>query len=145
LQETEIAEAKNLLRDLIARGKTVVLGCNALMDVKDLCDRLVILHDGKIQAAGTLPELLAGSSAIRFLPAILPAEMVERVLAVLREEILSAAEASASPKKVEKPTMPIRPVPALGKPSAPPAAPSNHADPIDHEKLQGLVKPPPAD
>ena len=68
LEPAEMAEAKALIRDMVARGKTVILSSDALMDVKDLCERLVILHEGKVQAIGTLAELLAGGGAIRFLP-----------------------------------------------------------------------------
>jgi len=134
LNAAEIAEAKALIRDLAARGKTIVLGNQALMEVTDLCQRFVILHEGRVQAVGTLPELLAGAAAIRFLPDVLPEEMVERVLAVLRKEILSSSNsivvAEQTPKheksRVESPAKP-------GK-----AAPD---DSIDHEKLEGLVKP----
>lgn len=142
LSAAEISEAKSLIRDLIGRGKTVVLSSDALMDVKDLCEQIVILHEGRIQAVGTLPELLTSGSAIRFLPAVLPNEIVERVLTVLRREILSTtsvtnmAQSSAKAVEVEKP-------PAKPKgPAAETPASSKPDDSIDHEKLEGLVKPP---
>jgi len=144
LSAAEISEAKSLIRDLIARGKTVVLSSDALMDVKDLCNQLVILHEGRVQAVGALPELLTSGAAIRFLPAVLPNEIVERVLAVLREEILSAADSTGnvtqnSAIKVEA----EKTSPKSKQPAAPqtPAKPKPD-DSIDHEKLEGLVKPP---
>ena len=60
LDATELAEAKALIREMAGRGKTVVLGSDALMDVADICNRFVVLHEGRVQAVGTLPELLAG-------------------------------------------------------------------------------------
>ena len=136
LNPAEIAEAKALIRDLVARGKTVVLGSDALMNVADICNRFVVLHEGRVQAVGSLSELLAGAGAIRFLPAVLPREMVERVLTVLRGEILSAtvpvAEKVHAAPKHEKPTS--------ASPSKP-AKPESD-DSIDHEKLEGLMKPP---
>ena len=143
LNAAEVAEAKALIRDLVARGKTVVLGSDALMEVTDLCDRFVVLHEGRVQAAGTLSELLAGAGAIRFLPAVLPNEMVERVLDVLRKEILSSSDSAAAAQLASTPE---KNNPALkndkrGAAESSKPAKSAPNDSIDHEKLEGLVKP----
>lgn len=143
LNAIEMAEAKTMMRDLVARGKTIVLGSSALMEVADVCERLIILHEGRLQAVGTLPELLAGAGAIRFLPAVLPNEMVERVLTVLREEILSS---SKSMPVAEQTSAGGKGVTVL-KNEKSEAAPrtetekSTPDDSIDHEKLEGLTKP----
>jgi len=52
-------EVKDLILALARRGKTVILSSHLLADVEDVCDRVVIYYGGKIQAAGTLKELLA--------------------------------------------------------------------------------------
>ena len=52
-------EVKDLIVALARRGKTVILSSHLLADVEDVCDRVVIYYGGKIQAAGTLKELLA--------------------------------------------------------------------------------------
>jgi ABC-type multidrug transport system ATPase subunit len=144
LNAAETAEAKALIRDLAARGKTVVLGSDALMEVTDLCHRFVILHEGRVQAVGTLAELLAGAGAIRFLPAVLPNQMVERVLAVLREEILSVSHtpAAAQPTSTPEKNHPLlkHEKPVAASPSKPVKVSPD--DSIDHEKLEGLMKPP---
>jgi ABC-type multidrug transport system ATPase subunit len=141
LNPGEVVEAKELIRDQVARGKTVVLGSDVLMDITDVCDRFVILHEGKVQAVGTLSELLAGTGAIRFLPAVLPKAMVERTLAVLRSEILSSSNSATAMR-----TTPIAEKASLSKQEKPGAASSSVAaqstDLIDHEKLEGLMKPP---
>ena len=144
LNPAEIAEVKVLLREQVARGKTVVLGSDALMEVADICNRFVVLHEGRVQAVGTLPELLSGAGAIRFLPAVLPKEMVERALTVLRNEILSSSH-SAGAMKAAPVAEKIHPAmkhekPAVGSPSKP--TKSEPDDSIDHEKLEGLMKPP---
>jgi ABC-2 type transport system ATP-binding protein len=131
LNANEMAEAKRLIRDLVARGKTVVLASDALMHITDICSRFIILHEGRVQAVGTLEELLAGAGAIRFLPAVLPKEMVERVLAGLRGEILSSANSPATAPMAK---------PAASNPTE--TAKPDIDDPIDHEKLKGLMKPP---
>jgi len=149
-------EARAFIRDLVARGKTVILSGDSLMEVKDLCERIAVLHEGKIQAVGTLPELLAGGGAIRFLPAILPREIVARVLEVLREEILGGSipvhPSARSPQKkssgpsVEtgKATAASQKLATLIKPDGgalPASTEAKTDDPIDHEKLAGLMKP----
>ena len=131
LEPAEFAEAKALIRDMASRGKTVVLSSDSLMDVKDLCERFVILHEGKIQASGTLAELLSSASAIRFLPAVLPADIVGRVLAVLREEILKQQEKTSIAVSSIRP--PVNAEPGGQRPKK--------NDAIDYEKLEGLTKP----
>ena len=52
-------EVKDLIVALARRGKTVILSSHLLADVEDVCNRVVIYYGGKIQAAGTLKDLLA--------------------------------------------------------------------------------------
>jgi ABC-2 type transport system ATP-binding protein len=129
LSPAEIAEAKSLVREMVARGKSVILSSDSLMDVKDMCQRMVILHEGRTQAAGTLAELLSSGGAIRFLPAILPREMVERVLKVLREEINTQPVSTAE-------------IPARAPATTPAVTQSKPEtdDAIDHGKLEELTK-----
>lgn len=160
LEPAELSEAKALVKDLVARGKTVILSSDSLMEVKDICQRIVIFDEGKIQATGTLVELLAGGGAVRFFPAILPNDIVERVLKMLREEILGEsvsrqtaasslrtnlssassgipqAEATAvhhSDRLLTSLTKTGEGVPQM-------SVDSKTTDPIDHEKLEGLTK-----
>jgi ABC-2 type transport system ATP-binding protein len=160
LSPAELAEAKALIQDWVARGKTVILSGESLMEVKELCQRFIIVHEGKVQATGTLAELLTAGGAIRFLPAILPREIVERVLDVLRAEIVGtsvpmqkaasvpeAKPSNASPAGPEKEAAAIphaeRLLTPLTKPveSAPPVPSTPQTeDPIDHGKLDELTK-----
>ncbi|HEY2082086.1 MAG TPA: ATP-binding cassette domain-containing protein, partial [Verrucomicrobiae bacterium] len=157
LSPAELAEAKALIQDWVARGKTVVLSGESLLEIKELCQRFVIVHEGKVQATGALTELLEAGGAIRFLPAILPREIVERVLGVLRGEIVgksvpaqkaaSVPEAKAPSGSPEKEAAAVphaeRLLTPLTKPveSVPPAPSTPKTeDPIDHGKLDELTK-----
>jgi ABC-2 type transport system ATP-binding protein len=82
-------EVKDLILALARRGKTVILSSHLLSDVEDVCDRVVIYYGGKIQAMGTLTELLATPDTIRITTPVLPREILERVLAILRHEVNS--------------------------------------------------------
>jgi len=81
-------EVKDLILALARRGKTVILSSHLLSDVEDVCDRVVIYYGGKIQAAGTLKELLATPDTLRITTPVLPRETLERVLDIIRRDIL---------------------------------------------------------
>ena len=48
---------KNELRALRANGRTVFFTSHSLADVAEMCDRMVVLHGGKLRYAGTPDEL----------------------------------------------------------------------------------------
>jgi ABC-2 type transport system ATP-binding protein len=55
---------RELLRDFADRGGTVLLSSHLLHEVQALADRVVIIDLGRIVAAGSLAELLAGSGTV---------------------------------------------------------------------------------
>ena len=80
-------EVKDLIVALARRGKTVILSSHLLADVEDVCDRVVIYYGGRIQAMGTLQELLAKPDAIRITTPALPRQTMERVLELIRKDV----------------------------------------------------------
>ena len=80
-------EVKDLIVALARRGKTVILSSHLLSDVEDVCDRVVIYYGGKVQAMGTLKELLATPDSIRITTPALSRETMERVLAIIRKDV----------------------------------------------------------
>lgn len=80
-------EVKDLILAMARRGKTVILSSHLLADVEDVCDRVVIYYGGRIQAMGTLKELLATPDAVRLTCPILKRETLQRVLDQLRAEV----------------------------------------------------------
>jgi ABC-2 type transport system ATP-binding protein len=82
-------EVKDLIVALARRGKTVILSSHLLSDVEDVCDRVVIYYGGKIQAAGTLKELLSEPDTLRITTPVLPRETLERVLEIIRKDIVT--------------------------------------------------------
>ena len=91
-------EVKDLIIALAKRGKTVILSSHLLSDVEDVCDRVVIYYGGKIQAAGTLKDLLATPDTLRITTPVLPRETLEKVLATIRQDI------STGEVRVDNPT-----------------------------------------
>jgi ABC-2 type transport system ATP-binding protein len=82
-------EVKDLILALARRGKTVILSSHLLADVEDVCDRVVIYYGGKIQAMGTLKELLATPDTLRITTPVLPRETLERVLEIIRHDVVA--------------------------------------------------------
>jgi ABC-2 type transport system ATP-binding protein len=82
-------EVKDLILALARRGKTVILSSHLLSDVEDVCDRVVIYYGGKIQAQGTLSDLLAKPDSIRITTPALSRETMERVLEIIRRDVNS--------------------------------------------------------
>ena len=91
-------EVKDLIVALARRGKTVILSSHLLSDVEDVCDRVVIYYGGKIQASGTLKDLLATPDTLRITTPVLPRETLEKVLAIIRKDI------STGEVRVDNPT-----------------------------------------
>lgn len=80
-------EVKDLIVALARRGKTVLLSSHLLADVEDVCDRVVILYGGRVQANGSLHELLAKPDSVRISSPALPRETIERVLEIIRHDV----------------------------------------------------------
>jgi ABC-2 type transport system ATP-binding protein len=79
-------EVKDLILALARRGKTVILSSHLLSDVEDVCNRVVILYGGRIQASGTLKDLLANRDAVRITTPPLPRETMQKVLELIRHD-----------------------------------------------------------
>ena len=80
-------QVKDLILTLARRGKTILMTSHLLADVEDVCDRVAILYNGRLQASGSINDLLEEKSRHRvLLPAELPSEQLKRVLEVLRAE-----------------------------------------------------------
>lgn len=51
------ASLHDMIRNLKSQGKTIVLASHDMAEVEILCDRIAILHNGRIAFCGTVPEL----------------------------------------------------------------------------------------
>ncbi len=83
-------EIKDLIIALAKRGKTIILSSHLLADVEDVCDRVVIYYGGRIQALGTLKELLSERDQLRITSPTLSREATEKVLQIIRQDIGNA-------------------------------------------------------
>lgn len=77
------AEIKELIRELRAQGKTIVLSGHLLADMQDICDRIAILHRGELKELGKVSELLT----VQDVTQIKTKELPEAALQEIREVI----------------------------------------------------------
>ncbi len=78
-------QIKDVIRILGERGKTVLLCSHLLADVEDVCDRVAIMYGGKLQAAGTVEELLERRDTTQIVTRELDSRTISKVKDVLRE------------------------------------------------------------
>src|SRR6266566_1773996 len=81
------SEIKDLVMALARRGKTIILTGDSLAHARDVCDRVALFYAGKIEALGTLDEILATKEVMRAISPVLAAETAQRLLRVLLEEL----------------------------------------------------------
>lgn len=95
-------QVKELLRALADQGTTILLTSHLLADVEHICDRVVIMYNGRPRAAGALQDLLATPERMTLdLPA-LDAAATKRLLAVLREQLACEPELSRPTMNLEE-------------------------------------------
>ncbi len=86
------AEIKELIRDLKAQGKTVVLSGHLLADMQDICDRIAILHRGELKELGKVSDLLTVQDITQIKTRDLPEAAIQEIQAVIKRygsELLS--------------------------------------------------------
>ena len=79
-------QIKDLILDLKRRGKTVFLSSHLLADVQDICDRIVILHQGQVKLEGPVRDILVKRDSISMTFRNLPEEAQKKI-----EEVAAAA------------------------------------------------------
>jgi ABC-2 type transport system ATP-binding protein len=91
-------EMRQLLLDLAARGKTLIVTSHILPELARICDRVAILTRGKLRAFGTLDEIARQLSPLRTMEVLVTRpEAVERAAAVVREHVAAGEEVSPAP------------------------------------------------
>lgn len=79
-------EVKDVIKILAKRGKTVLLCSHLLADVEDVCDEVLVLYGGKVQASGPLRDMLQIEERTRItMPQVSPEE-IQAILTFLRQE-----------------------------------------------------------
>lgn len=95
-------EVKDLVLTLRKRGKTVLLTSHLLADVEDVCDEIVVLFGGRVQAKGAIRELLQNRDRTRLeFPNVSEAALAAARSALGRDVGEAAVEVSAPAESLE--------------------------------------------
>jgi ABC-type multidrug transport system, ATPase component len=78
-------EMKDMILELRAEGKTVVMSSHLLADVQDVCDRIAILYRGELKVLGSVQELLESKDETQINTKALSPEAIAEVEAVLKK------------------------------------------------------------
>jgi ABC-2 type transport system ATP-binding protein len=57
---------REVLRDYAAGGRTVLVSSHLLAEVEQTCSHVVVMHRGRLVAAGTVAEIVAGTGTVSF-------------------------------------------------------------------------------
>jgi ABC-2 type transport system ATP-binding protein len=87
LDPAGMADMRSLVRRLAAHGQTVMLSSHLLEEVQQVCDRVGVVHHGRLLAESTVSRL-RGASVI-----LLRAEPAPRALTVLQDVVRGAVTA----------------------------------------------------
>jgi ABC-2 type transport system ATP-binding protein len=80
-----------ILRELKARGKTILVSSHLLSEVEAICDRVAILKDGAVARSGPLGQLLA-TPGVRLHVRRVPPEIIEQLLGLGAEVALAGED-----------------------------------------------------
>lgn len=145
-------EMVDFIRALAQQGRTVILSSNSLTFARDICDRLAVLSRGRIEATGTLRELLATRDSLRYIGQLLPQPTAERLLQMIRQELGMSDLPVNTPRGAPKGIMPGANTEAAGdaalarlaKVAALDSGPANHliepGSTVNQELLAALTR-----
>jgi ABC-2 type transport system ATP-binding protein len=90
-------EMRQLLLDLAARGKTLIVTSHILPELARICDRVAIITRGRLRALGTLDEIARQLSPARTIEVLLAREEdLDRAAEILRRRAETGADVVAS-------------------------------------------------
>jgi ABC-2 type transport system ATP-binding protein len=90
LDPAGIVEIRELIKQLPARGTSVLVCSHLLAEVELMCHRATIIRRGRLVAEGTIDELLSTYGTSGFITRVDPADR-ERAIALLERDGFSAA------------------------------------------------------
>ncbi|HKR51420.1 MAG TPA: alpha/beta fold hydrolase [Pseudonocardiaceae bacterium] len=66
LDPPQIHAMREVLRNYTASGRTVLVSSHLLAEVEQTCSHVVVMHRGRLVAAGTVAEIVAGTGTVSF-------------------------------------------------------------------------------
>jgi ABC-2 type transport system ATP-binding protein len=123
LDPAQVVEIRNLIRDL-GKERTVILSTHILSEVSDVCDRVIIMHQGRILAAESVASLRTQlhhtrhvhieieainsnqasrlQKALESLPGVIQVQKVQEVQAVPAKDTETGEESARNPPPLSR-------------------------------------------
>ena len=92
---------KDLIRELVKRGKTIIISSHLLADMEDVCDRVGILFAGELRAEGTLDSLLNQSNLTQIITERLDEHTIEQIQQALQQRNKEIVSITAPKDRLE--------------------------------------------
>ena len=91
-------EMRQILLDLTARGKTLIVTSHILPELARICNRVAIITRGRLRAYGTLAEIGRQLNQLRTMEVLLShVQQIDRVAEIVRSQIELGSETTTSP------------------------------------------------
>ncbi len=96
-------ELRDMIRELAAKGKSILVSSHILTELAEICDRVAIIEQGRLLAVGSVDEILSGESVRSHDEEISPAprpainERVQMIVNILSEIDFAAGWLRAQP------------------------------------------------
>lgn len=91
-------EMRQILLDLTARGKTLIVTSHILPELARICNRVAIITRGRLRAYGTLAEIGRQLNQLRTMEVLLShVQQIDRVAEIVRSQIEPGSETTTSP------------------------------------------------
>ncbi len=94
-------EIKDLILELKRRGKTIFLCSHLLADVEDVCDRIAILHNGRLCTQGSVRELLSKNDTTQITAPLLSDESIRKIARIIEQEARSRPDITNPMEQLE--------------------------------------------
>lgn len=88
---------KDLIRDLKAQGKTIIMSSHLLADVQDVCDRIGILYQGELKELGRVEDLLKVTNETEIRASNLSESSRDKILKIIEEDTNSKLVSCGNP------------------------------------------------
>lgn len=91
-------EMRQILLDLTARGKTLIVTSHILPELARICNRVAIITRGRLRAYGTLAEIGRQLNQLRTMEVLLShVQQIDRVAEIVRSQLEPGSETTTSP------------------------------------------------
>ncbi|MDB6065015.1 MAG: yxlF 2 [Pedosphaera sp.] len=100
LDALEAGKVNAFIHAIAKAGKTIVFTSRWLLEAGKICNRVAVCSQGRLQAQGTIPEILAAPEGLQAIAPILSLELRQRALRLICEELAGQGISTGIPSPI---------------------------------------------